>query len=51
MHKDNPACYECPKQSGRQDQGVHHWFVRDGVAECQKCKLRLSKADTADLRR
>lgn len=48
MHKDNPACYECPKGKNK----LHAWFLmNDGLrAKCKHCKLILNEADTVDMR-
>lgn len=45
MRPGNPACYECPKAAST----LHRWRVREGVAVCDNCGLKLSKEDSADL--
>lgn len=46
MRKNNPACYECPKNPS----GIHAWMkLSGGRATCLKCKLVLDEADTSDV--
>jgi len=46
VRKNNPACYECPKDRG----GIHTWKrLNDGKAICVKCKLELNQQDTAEV--
>lgn len=47
IRKNNPACFECPKNAN----GIHFWRrdPQTRKAMCENCDLQLNNEDSADL--